>query len=209
MPTVTLNTDDVNSLNASLSAIKLGSKGAIIAATNDSLSGIKTESARLIGAKVTAKAAVIKKHFGINKMTIKDMTAGIDCSGLPLYLDAYSTRQVNKGVSVQIFKKTKRYTLPHAFKATMRSGHTGVFWREDTRRGVKFSVGKRIKLPPPNLGSLLNKYQLPIKELYGPRIPDIFDDDDIIDTVLLHASKRFDDRLDYHTDRLLAKARGA
>jgi hypothetical protein len=64
-----------------------------------------------------------------------------------------------------------------------------------------------MKLPSVSVGGRLKKYQLPIHELYGPRIPDVFDDPEIIDPVLANASKRFDARLDYHTNRLLEKAR--
>ena len=209
MPTVTLNTDDVNSLNASLSVIKLGSKDAIIAATNDSLSGIKTESARLVATKITPKVSKIKTHFLINKMKKIDMSADIKCSGKPLPLIDYSARSVVKGASVQVFKKNTRTIVKHAFIATMKSGHKGVFWREKRIAGKRWKVGKRRVLPSPKTGSPLVPYQLKITERYGPRVPDIFDDPDIINPTLKHASKRFDDRLDYHADRLMAKARGA
>jgi hypothetical protein len=140
-------------------------------------------------------------------MKKSDMTADITCLGKPLPLIEYSARSVVKGVSVQVFKKVTRTVVRHAFIATMKSGHKGVFWRDTKLSGTKWKVGKRMVLPSPYTGSKLTKYQLKITERYGPRIPDIFDDADIINPTMANASIRFDDRLEYHTERLLDKAR--
>ena len=143
----------------------------------------------------------------MNKMSVADMTADIACIGDPLPLISYSARGVRKGVSVKVLKEGDRTIVRHAFIATMKSTHRGVFWRKSNVRGGTWKVGVPIKLPSFKTGSGLKKYQLPIHELYGPRIPDVFDDPEIIDPVMAHASKRFDDRLEYHTSRLLEKAR--
>ena len=204
---VIIDQSSMAEVRLAINTIAAGSKIAIVRATNDSISGVRTESTKLIGQKITLKAAVIKAHFRVNKMSVSDMSADIECSGTPVPLASYSTNQVKKGVSVKIFKNSTRYIVRHAFKAKMKSGHTGVFWRKGTLRGNRWPVSQYKVLPPPTLDSGLRKYQLPIEELYGPKVPDIFDDDDIMNPVLLHASKRFDDRLNYHTDRLLAQAR--
>ena len=211
MASVTLNQNDVRSLEASLSEIKLGSKDAIIAATNDSMAGVKTEAARLVGEVITAKISTIKSHFVINKMNKSDMTADITAAGKPLPLIEYSARSVVKGTSVQVLRKSTRSVIRHAFIATMLSGHKGVFWRAPRKVGTgKWPVGRRMKLPSPfGVYDKLTKFQLPIEELYGPRIEDILDNDEIINPILDHASQRFDDRLEYHTERLLARARAA
>ena len=212
MASVTLNQSDVKSLEASLSEIKLGSKAAIIAATNDSMAGVKTEAARLVGQEITAKISTIKSHFVINKMNKSDMTADITAAGKPLPLVEFSARSVVKGTSVQVLRKSTRSIIKHSFIATMLSGHKGVFWRVPRMGGgTKWLVGKRMKLPSPDnkrgIYGGLTKYQLPIEELYGPRVEDILDNDDIIQQTLAHASIRFTDRLNYHTDRLIDKAR--
>jgi len=206
---VTLNQNDVASLNASLSEIKLGSKDAIIAATNDSMAGVKTEAARLVGAKITAKISTIKSHFIINKMNKSDMKADITAAGKPLPLIEFSARSVVKGTSVQVLRKSTRSIIKHSFIVTISSGHKGVFWRVPRKAGTgKWPVGKRMKLPSPfGVYDKLTKFQLPLEELYGPRVEDILDDDEIMNPTLEHASQRFDDRLEYHTERLLAKAR--
>jgi hypothetical protein len=64
-------------------------------------------------------------------------------------------------------------------------------------------VGKKIKLPSPTTGSKLREYQLKIHELFGPRVPDVFDDPEVLEPIYREASTRFDDRLEHHTQRLL------
>jgi ribosomal protein S17E len=204
--TVTIDQRDMAELKLTINTIAGGSKLAIVRATNDSMAGVKTESVKLIGGKITAKATVIRAHFKVNKMSVQNLSADIECAGLPVPLASYSTNKVKKGVSVKIFKSSKRYVIEHAFKAQMKSGHIGVFWRYHKGRGVVWPVRQYKTLPPPTKDSALRKYQLPIEQLYGPRIPDIFDDNDIMQPVLANASKRFDERLEHHTTRLLQQA---
>jgi hypothetical protein len=70
----------------------------------------------------------------------------------------YGAKQTKKGVTVRV--KNGRTTLRHAFIATMPNGHKGVFERVGsghkrvTKKGRSYMSG------------------LPIKELYGPSIPD-------------------------------------
>jgi len=205
---IEIKLDDVSmaEVNRMKEAIKNGSLSAIIYATNDSLSGIKTEAAKLASGKVTAKAKVIKARFLIDKMNKANRSAGIVCKGKPEPLINYSARSVMKGVSIKVLQAGVRKVVRHAFIATMASGHTGVFWREKRISGTKWKVGKKMVLPSPETGSALMPYQLKIKERYGPRIPDVFDDPEIMVPTLQHASKRLDDRLEYHTNRLMAKA---
>ena len=210
MASVVINAQDMISVRSVLSEIRGGSKAAIRFATNDTLSGLQTESIRLIREKVTLTATIVRRYFTINRMSVSDETAHITCTGEPVPLINYSARSVLRGVSVQVFRNLPRTVVRHAFIATMRSGHRGVFWREDREGGTgKWPVGRRMTLPSPQRGSRLREYQLSITERYGPRVPDIFDDDNIINPVLEHASIRFQDRLEYHTQRLLDRAAAA
>jgi hypothetical protein len=213
MATIIVDRQDMIALESLLNKIKGGTKPAIAFAVNDSMQSIRTEAVKLIGGKVTAKAMVIRKHFGINKMSSVDLSADINCRGKPLALINYSARSVMKGVTVKVLEAGNRKLVKHAFIATMASGHTGVFWREGRRAGIRprrFPIGKKTKVPSPPKRSLMEKegttFQLPIHELYGPRIPDIFDDPEIISAVLDRASVTLGKRLEYHTNRLMAKA---
>ena len=207
MATVTVDNSDLTDMRRMIETFRGGSKIVIVRATNDALSGVKTQSAKLIGAKVTAKAAEIKKHFAVKKMTFAQMSAVIDCTGKPLALAKYSVNKVKSGVSAKVKKANARKIIKHAFIATMKSGHKGVYWREDKRRGRVWPVGKPRRVPTwksPHPGEI---YRLDLHELYGPPIPEIYNDPEIIGPTMTDANARLQARLKYHTDRLFERAR--
>jgi hypothetical protein len=200
MAKVEIDTQDLVEVQKTIATFK-GNKIVIVRATNDSLSGLKTESVKLIGAKVTAKAATIRATFSIKKMALARMSAELESTGPALPLIKYTSTKVKKGVSVRVLKANKKTVVKHAFIATMKSGHKGVFWRRFDDFRVKAN-------PTFNYGFLKgSKYALPLEELYGPAIADIFDDPDIIKPALVAASVRLQARLDHHTNRLIESAR--
>lgn len=207
MANVTIDNADLAEMRKMIETFKGGSKPVIVRSTNDVLSGVKTESAKLIGQKVTASAATIKAHFKVKKMTYADMSANIDCTGKPLALAKYSTNQVKSGVSAKVKKANKRTVIKHAFIATMKSGHKGVYWREDKQRGRVWPVGKPRRVPTWKSPHPGEKYRLDLHELYGPPIPEIYDDPEIIGPTMINANIRLQARLEYHTGRLIDQAR--
>ena len=218
MATMVIDKEGIAAVERTLSILKLGSADAIRFATNDALKGIRTEASRLVREQVNLAAKIVNQHFIINKMFPSNMSADITCSGEPLPLIHYGASQTNKGVTLKVLKKGTRKLLRHAFIAEMESTHVGVFWRTAKRRtlgGKNFKPGVRMKLPSPEKrsGEQILKgegnFQLPIHELYGPRVPDVFDDPGVMNPTLEDADTRFSDRLDYHTERLLDKARQA
>lgn len=206
MATVKIDTADLAEIQKTIAAFK-GADLAIIRATNDALSGVQTQSAKLIGAKVTAKAKDIKAHFSIKKMFKADMTADVTCSGKALALAKYTATSVNAGVSAKVLKAKGKTTIKHAFIAKMKSGHTGVYWRVDERRGRVWPTAKKRQVQPWATGHKYAKYRLKIHELYGPPISEIYDDPDIINPVLADANLRLQARLEYHTQKMIEKAR--
>ncbi len=205
---VTIDKTDLFELNLTLGTIKGGASLAIMRATNDAIGGIKTKAVDEIYNKVALTKVNIRTAYKVNKMYVKDTSADITCKGKPIPLINFQARSVNKGVTLKVLRASKRSTVRHAFIAKMKSTHRGVFWRADRPRGRgAWLVGKKMALPSPRKGGPLRPYQLPVHELYGPRIPDIFDDPEILEKVFKEASTRFDDRLAHHTSRLLESAR--
>ena len=217
---VTIDKTDLTSVNNSLIAIRAGVPDAIRFATNNVLGTTKTAIKDEIQKKVTAKTTPINKTLTVKKMFVSDMSANITCKGEPLPLIGYKYSKTVKGIKVQVLQNSGGTELiKHSFVAEMKSGHKGIFWRAERRKGIgskRFPIGKYAKPAPPTgfrsgemkeLG--ISTFQLPIHELWGPRIPDVMDDDDVMGPILENTSKNYDDRLKYHTDRLLDKARAA
>lgn len=110
------------------------------------------------------KASAIKSSFSIRKATGNNLEVILTATGKPIGLINYGARQTKRGVSVSV--KGSRKILAHAFIATMKNGHAGVFERIGMARmkgmqGTK--IGKRGKALRANL---------PVRELFGPSIPD-------------------------------------
>lgn len=131
---------------------------AIARAVNKTAAAAKTEASREIRAQgYNIKAAAISKSLTITRANNRTLEAVIVVSGRAIPLINYGARQVGKGVSVQV--KNGRQIIPHAFIATAKNGHRGVFVRVGRAHKKVIRGGRAIWSG------------LPIKELFGPSIP--------------------------------------
>lgn len=208
---ITIDKTDLISVKRSMKAIEAGVPDAIRFATNNVLSKAKTSASKEIREVCTAKAAAVNKTITIKKMLKSDMSANLTVKGKPLPLINFSVSQVMRGVNAQVKKPGSRELIEHAFVATMKSGHKGVFWRSDRRRGTskRFPVGKRTTVPTSPLPRKWKSFQKPIHELFGLRMPDVFGTSRVLREFFLTASDNYDARLEYHVQRLMIDARSA
>ncbi len=132
---------------------------AIVRALNKTAAQARTGASRAVrDSGYNIKASAIKRSFTIERATPSRLAVTLRATGAPVPLINYGATQTKKGVSVRV--KNGRKTLRHAFIATMPNGHRGVFVREG-------SGHKRVTKKDRSYMS-----GLPIKELYGPSIPD-------------------------------------
>ncbi len=180
---------------------------------NKSIRGARTDASKEIRKEVAVKAKNVNKTFKVYKASAKrqKLAAGLESAGRALPLIAYQTRQLKKGVSVNVSKDTGKSVVPHAFIAQMPSGHKGVFQRqvrsEDSDRDIPYT-GKS-KLTSEQFGAIRGKskkYALPIKELYGPSVPSIFKRKDLMSRVKVKAQERFNTNFDREMKFLLEKS---
>jgi len=166
-------------------------------AINDTLAGVKTDASAEIRSIITAKKSAVDGTFRTVKATVTQLSGLVSSSGPPLPLIEFSARQTKAGVSVQVKKKNPRSVIKGAFIQTLKSGHKGVFWRE--WHGAKGPV-KKIAY-----GKLPKKYRLPMKQLFGSRIPDILGDDPVMNAVLAKADDRIHKAVDKELNYELSK----
>lgn len=95
-----------------------------------------------IRAKDIGKATVISRAHQSN------LQAAVIATGRPLPIMAFNPRFSKRGVTVNIMGKRKRFA--HAFRATMKSGHVGVFVRGQYRSGKLVARPKRVRPPKEN-----------------------------------------------------------
>lgn len=189
---VEVNRSDLAEVERTLTGVKNGYSKVVSRSLNRTITGVRTDSVKEIQNVITPKATVIRKTFKMVKATKVSLIAAVKSSGGPLPLIHYKARQTKRGVTVQVKKKSSRALFPGAFIATMpKSKHVGVFQREykDKRLPAKKA---RTGLA---YGALPKKYRLPIKQLYGPRVPDIMENTDVMKPILKKAGDRLQKEL--------------
>mgnify|MGYP005811300885 CR=1 FL=1 len=129
----------------------------------------KAEGSRLIRARKAIKVAKVNETLTIVTPTQKQRTIwAIVAKSELMPVAAFSFRPTKKGISV-VINTGSRVVIAHAFKATMRSGHEGVFMRvgQATRAPIQGYKGHK---------RYAGRKRQPIKELFTTQVADAFED---------------------------------
>lgn len=168
---------------------------ALVRALNKMGQQVITASSREVRkAGYNLKAAEIKKSLKLKRATQGNYTATVTASGRPIPLILYGARQTAKGVTVSVLNGRK--VIPGAFIATMPTGHTGVFVLQPGGKHRKFKKAGKTSW-----------HQLPIRELYGPAIPDAMANANVRDAVDALVAAKFTGILEHEHAWLLKRAR--
>jgi hypothetical protein len=169
---------DVKGITAGLTRYVGEQQKAVVRALNKTAMQARTAASQEVrAAGYNIKASAIKSSFTIQKASRGKLYVMLKSTGRPIALINYGARPGKNGVSVQV--KTGRTVLRHAFVATMPNGHRGVF--ERTGKGHKKVVknGKTIRSG------------LPIKELFGPSIPQSLANDAVNKAIMAKIKQKF------------------
>ena len=152
---------DITKALRKLDVTREQARKAIPRALNKTATTARAEAAREIkAAGYGLKIAAIKKSITIVKATGAELRAIVRASGKPTPLIEYEARQTRAGVTVAVLRGRK--LIKGAFIATMPTGHRGVFVRQGMTRKRVMRNGR------------LTSSGLPIRELYGPSVPQAF-----------------------------------
>jgi hypothetical protein len=116
--------------------LKAAAKRALRKAGATALRDMRSEASKRIRSRKRIKARYITRAITLRRAKggdIASMEWALDFDGDPVPLTAYPHRQTQKGVTVEV-NKGKRTLIAGAFKATMKSGHAGVFKRRGKAR---------------------------------------------------------------------------
>jgi len=179
-------------IQGDLKKIGKGSRKVAIRSLNKTLPGVRTDLTREIRKEVTLGAKeirsiikVFKAHADKARVEGAVMVEGEKRFSLMKYRP--KPRQTKLGVKVKVKPQSSPALLRHAFIATMKSGHEGVFWRRYKGEG-----GTR----------------LPIHERFGPHIATTARYDHVISNVLTDAAYRYYKTFSGELDRELEKVLG-
>lgn len=186
--------------NAARVALELAAAGqemrdrAVVRALNKMADQVKTAASREIrSAGYKLKASDIKAALKVRRASGSQKTAAVIASGRPLPLVKYSARQTSKGVTVDVLKGRK--LIAGAFIATMPNGHRGVYVREQASKHRKVQQrGKPVWS------------QLPIRQLFGPAIPDGMANSAVQSALLQLVEEKFPSILEHEHEWLRRRA---
>lgn len=140
-------------IDRALALIGARTPHALSRAMNRAVVTTRTVMARDIADDTNLGVRTVTKELKVTKASPDSLRARISVSGSKIPLDAWKpTASRRNGVRAKLPPPGKgRY--PHAFIATMKSGHRGVFQRATLGKGSK---------------------RLPIYQLHGPALPAVF-----------------------------------
>lgn len=141
---ITLKTKD---FDLAVKRLKDRAPKAIARALNRASVSTRTIMVRRVAQDIGLKVGDVKKVFTEQSATPENLTARVIVRSKRIPLMAWNARQTRRGVTARLPGGAGRY--PHAFLATMPTGHRGVFQRKRPSR-------------------------LPIRELRGPSITHVF-----------------------------------
>jgi hypothetical protein len=183
---------DVKGITASLSRYVGEQQKAVVRALNKTAMQARTAAAQEVrGAGYNIKSSAIKNSFSITKAAQGRLVVVLKSTGRPVALINYGARQGKNGVSVQV--KAGRSVLRHAFIATMPNGHRGVFERTGKQHKKVMRNGKGIRTG------------LPIKELFGPSIPQSLANDAVEKALMTKIRQKFPQILKHELAFVAAK----
>jgi hypothetical protein len=154
---------------------------AVVRALNKTAISARAEASREVKALgYNIKSSAIKDSFSIKKATLKNLEVVLVSTGRKITLINYGAIASKMGVSVKI--KGKRTVLRHAFIATMSNGHIGVYERVGLARTGAKAIG---------MNGRLRRVNLPIRELYGPSIPEALSQPIVEQAIMRNIQEQF------------------
>jgi len=163
MPSITI--DGLDTVVADLQGVIVRKPQAIVRALNRAIGSARTVMVREIARDIGLKSAAVRDALPVRLATANQPSATLAASLTRIPLIQFNARgpepSRGKGRGVSYKLQGGRNQLPHAFIATMGSGHRGVFARSET---------KFMRYQKPTW----KKKRQAIQELFGPSLGHVF-----------------------------------
>lgn len=154
-------------------------------AVNKTIKGVRTDARKEVTQRYVIKAGTVQRAMTIQMARQGALEAVVRAQGRPIALSKFkvSPKRVqrrgrkNRKIAVSVRKGSSK-TLNSAFAASFQSGHTGVVERVGAKR-------------------------FPVKELYGPSIPQMMGNKEVSSSVNQHARERLRKNFAHGVNRIL------
>lgn len=180
---VSIQTNRMSEILDQFAGIKGKVPLALSRAINRSTESARTAAITGVRDQYTAKAKTIRDTIKITKANQSNLQAKITSIGSPLRLYNFKVTPKKPSpkrttpITVEVKKGSKK-SLPGAFVAKVKNGNVGVFSRVSDAR-------------------------LPIKQLYGPAVPIMMNNNSVVDAVTKKAQETLENRIGHEINRIL------
>ncbi len=182
---IKLPSDQLERIRKDLSIFDNAAVDAARRGINKAITGVRTDSVRLVRQDLSMKAKDVRDSMSIKKAKRSNLEAAVISEGKRISLIHFGARQQKKGVKVKV-RKGRADFYPRAFIGTLKkSGKPAVFWRQ--------KVGGRLV------------HRLKIDKLAGPSIPSFMGAKLTMGLIQAHAQKRLRKNLSHEIDREIKK----
>lgn len=126
-----IDVDDLTAAQLRLQELARKTPYVAVRAVNKAMTGVKTDMVKVARADYNYKATALRKRMSIQKANIHNIYGYVQSKGGQVHLtDISGTKQIKKGVSVNVKKSTGRQIIERAFIAPGKnSGKDIVFSR--------------------------------------------------------------------------------
>lgn len=127
---------DASEVQGNLQILGAEAPLAVSRAINRTVNNVKTVMTRAVSKSLRVKQGYVRERIKTRLSTRRALTAAITASAQPIPLIAQGAKgpEPSRGQGRGVTANTAQRRYPHAFIATMRSGHRGVFEREGKAR---------------------------------------------------------------------------
>lgn len=185
--------DDLIRATADLQTIQRQFPKAYVSALNHAAKGARTEAARKVRESYHVKYGEVLKKIDIRLASTSRMDAVLRAKGRNTRLVNYRTAPTSvparppRMLKAAVRRDGGMKSIPGAFVTRVRGGHVGVFRRTAHARHKKARRGVWS--------------QMPIEQLYGPSIPGLLNNPEVVAHVEKEARRRTEERLDHEVKR--------
>lgn len=186
----------VDELERKLGNLKSKAPQVLSRAINRAAEKARTETKREVADKYFISQGDVLKTVTLSKASTAKLSAELKSRGGPIALSKFKVspnrgvRRTKRGYSPSVYKAGVEKAggmkplsgSPKAFMATMGSGHSGVMNRKSARR-------------------------LPLKQLYGPAVPSMIKNEEVISTIKEAAADMLERRIDAEVNNILQRGR--
>lgn len=174
---ISIDTAGLERAKELLQHIPKGTEKAILRSLNRSIVAARTAASKEIRQNYVIKAGTVKKHMRLKKASYSNLSASLISEGSPIDLMQFKVKVKKKGTIFATVKRGAGGPLPHSFFVTTKS--PGLFHRKE-------------------------KTRLPIQREFGPSVPQMMGNENVVDGIKDRAADVFNRTLEHEIYRQLS-----